>query len=443
MSFPRYERYKDSGIEWLGEIPEHWEIKKLKYLGEALIGLTYDPSDVVGEDGTLVLRSSNVQNGKIVFEDNVYVRKIIPEKLITKTGDILICSRNGSRALIGKNAEIGTESTGLTFGAFMTIFRSKYNNYLSYIFNSSLFKFQSGSFLTSTVNQLTTSNLYTFEVPFPPIAEHKHIANFLDRETTIINELIVEQQRLIELLKEKRQAVISHAVTKGLNPDVPMKDSGIEWLGDVPEHWEVKKLGFICKKIGSGKTPLGGSTTYIDSGVLFIRSQNVYDEGLIIDDVVYIAEQTDSEMSFSRVFPGDILLNITGASLGRTCLVPDNFVPANVNQHVCIIRLAEINFRSYIAMVMKSNFIKVQIDAIQNGAAREGLNFEQISRLSFGLPSIDEQAQIVSFLECETIKIDELTTEAEKAIELLKERRTALISAAVTGKIDVRGLVER
>lgn len=210
------------------------------------------------------------------------------------------------------------------------------------------------------------------------------------------------------------------------------KDSGVEWLGEVPEHWKVKRLGFLCEKIGSGKTPLGGSTTYTDSGILFIRSQNVYDEGLKIDDVVFITEQADSEMSNSRVVSGDILLNITGASLGRSCLVPNNFGPANVNQHVCIIRLKEINFKSYLAMVMKSSFFKMQIDAIQNGAAREGLNFEQISKLSLVLPPIEEQSKIATFLDRETAKIDELIAEQQRLIELLKEKRQAVISHAVT-----------
>jgi type I restriction enzyme S subunit len=207
-------KMKDSGVEWLGEIPEHWEVKRLKFLGQAIIGLTYDPSEVVEEgDGILVLRSSNVQGGQIVFDDNVFVRKAVPEKILTKLGDILICSRNGSRALIGKNAVINDDSVGLTFGAFMTIFRSKHNPYLSYVFNSSLFEFQSGSFLTSTVNQLTTSNLYSFEVPLPPNEEQFEIASFLDRETSRIDTLISETKKLIDLLKEYRSSLITAAVT--------------------------------------------------------------------------------------------------------------------------------------------------------------------------------------------------------------------------------------
>ncbi|UIZ56733.1 restriction endonuclease subunit S [Acinetobacter sp. SCLZS86] len=205
---------KDSGVEWLGEVPEHWELKKLKYLGEAIIGLTYSPDDIVDEgEGTLVLRSSNVQNKKLVFNDNVYVNRDIPEKLRTKRNDILICARNGSRALIGKNALIDERAEGVSFGAFMSIFRSKYNNYLSKVFNSSLFEYQSGTFLTATINQLTTGNLNSFEVPLPPFEERELIVSTLDNETTKIDSLIVKAESAIQLMQERRTALISAAVT--------------------------------------------------------------------------------------------------------------------------------------------------------------------------------------------------------------------------------------
>ena len=142
---------KDSSVEWLGQVPEHWEVKRLKYLGEAIIGLTYAPENVTDDSGTLVLRSSNVQVGKIALHNNVYVNVAPPDELITRAGDILICSRNGSRALIGKNARIETSSAGMTFGAFMTIYRSPFNDYLTWVFNSFLFEAQSGAFMSSTI----------------------------------------------------------------------------------------------------------------------------------------------------------------------------------------------------------------------------------------------------------------------------------------------------
>lgn len=208
-------KMKDSGIEWIGEIPEGWEVKKLKFLGKAIIGLTYAPEEITynNEKGTLVFRSSNVQNGSIVYDDNVYVDKDIPYNLRTVEGDILICSRNGSRDLIGKNAIIGAEDAGKSFGAFMTIFRSQYNSFIYYIFNSIMFKYLSGSFLTSTVNQLTTGNLNNMIVPFPPREVQREIVVHLNAETIRIDALVADIQTQIEKLQEYRQSVISEAVT--------------------------------------------------------------------------------------------------------------------------------------------------------------------------------------------------------------------------------------
>lgn len=203
---------KDSGVEWLGQVPAHWIVKKLGYIGEAIIGLTYSPDDI-SDTGVLVLRSSNVQSGRLSFEDNVFVDKVIPEKLRTQKNDILICSRNGSRELIGKNALIDESAVGQTFGAFMTIFRSDVNFYLSQVFNSHIFSAQAGSFMTSTVNQLTTGNLNSFLVPMPPLQEMREIAIYLDRVLEEIDELIVESSTLRQVLTERRSALISAAVT--------------------------------------------------------------------------------------------------------------------------------------------------------------------------------------------------------------------------------------
>jgi type I restriction enzyme S subunit len=205
---------KDSGVEWLGEIPSHWEVVKLKYIGKAFIGLTYNPENVTDEEnGTLVFRASNVQDEKIVFDDNVYVKMEIPERLITKVGDILICVRSGSRDLIGKNALIDEKSAGHAFGAFMTVFRSDINYFLSYVFKSQLFKVQSGIFNTSTVNQLTQGSLYSFQVAIPPFGEQEEIIQVLNNELAQIDETTNRVATQIELLQEYRTALISEAVT--------------------------------------------------------------------------------------------------------------------------------------------------------------------------------------------------------------------------------------
>jgi len=293
----------------------------------------------------------------------------------------------------------------------------------------------------ATIAHFTNDKFSAFRIPLPPLAEQKDIAAFLDRETAKIDGLIAKKEQLIALLAEQRTALISRAVTKGLDASVEMKPSGVTWLGDVPAHWEVWKLAHLTTRIGSGKTPTGGAEVYQTEGVLFLRSQNVYDEGLHLNDVAYIDEKTDKEMSWSRTKPNDILLNITGASLGRTCLVPRDIKRANVNQHVCVIRLKENDFSKFVAHYLKSKQAKSFYDLAQTGSAREGLNFEQIGAFPIPLPPLAEQKEIAAFLDRETAKIDALSTKITTAIDHLKEYRTALISAAVTGKIDVREAV--
>ncbi|MFT3688879.1 restriction endonuclease subunit S [Paenirhodobacter sp.] len=213
---------KPSGVEWLGDIPEGWEVQKLKYLGEAITGLTYSPDDV-DDAGLLVLRSSNVQGGRICLEDNVYVASVVPERLLARQGDILICSRNGSRALIGKNAVIEGEAVNKTWGAFMTMFRGDMNDFLYFVMNSAIFQYQSASFLTSTINQLTIGNLNSMEVPVPAREEQREIIDYLQKVTAQLDTLTETAASAITLLQERRSALISAAVTgkidvRGLAP---------------------------------------------------------------------------------------------------------------------------------------------------------------------------------------------------------------------------------
>src|SRR5690554_6020412 len=193
----KYNSYKDSGIEWIGEIPEHWKVTRMKFLGNAIGGVTYSPNDVVEskEEGILVLRSSNIQKSQLRLKDNVYIKAEVVDKKILLNGDILICSRNGSKHLIGKNICIDERTEGSTFGAFMMIFRSKNWKFLSHFFNSPIFKSQSGLFLTSTINQLTSGTLNNFYIAIPnSIEEQTSLANYLDVKTFKIDKLISKKK---------------------------------------------------------------------------------------------------------------------------------------------------------------------------------------------------------------------------------------------------------
>ncbi|MDH1305355.1 restriction endonuclease subunit S [Pseudomonas fulva] len=214
------------------------------------------------------------------------------------------------------------------------------------------------------------------------------------------------------------------------------KDSGVEWLARVPEHWQVKQLKYLTSHIGSGKTPSGGAEVYQDAGVLFLRSQNVYEDGLRLDDAAFISDEVDEEMKGSRVMPGDVLLNITGASIGRSCQVPEVFERANVNQHVCIIRGEQPVDSKWISRCLPSKAVQAQIDFSQNGAGREGLNFEQIGNMFIALPHAKEVDEIASRLDHETARIDALIKKKTRFIEMLREKRQALIINAVTKGLD-------
>ena len=205
---------KDSGIEWIGQIPQHWEVRKLKTIGDYRNGLTYSPEDICEENnGTLVLRSSNIKNGKISFNDNVYVSSNIPEILKVKKGDILICSRNGSKDLIGKNALI-TEDINASFGAFMMIFRCKCPQYLYNVLNSHIFSYYLGSFFTSTINQLTGKNFGSMDIVYcPNINEQNQINDYLEKKCSEIDKTIEDKEKLIEKLVEYKKSLIYECVT--------------------------------------------------------------------------------------------------------------------------------------------------------------------------------------------------------------------------------------
>lgn len=437
--YKAYPEYKTTGLGWLTEIPDHWEVKKLKYLGQAIIGLTYSPDDVVDEgEGTLVLRSSNVQNGKLEFLDNVYVRKSIPLHLKVKEGDILICARNGSRALIGKNAKITKDAEGMTFGAFMSIFRSKYNNYLSHVFASALFEYQSSSFLTATINQLTTSNLNSFEIPLPPQTEQDRIVNFLDHETTKIDNLIEKQQQLIDLLKEKRQAVISHAVTKGLNPDVPMKDSGVEWLGDIPSHWlctKIKHIALLTPKKSSVNFKDNDECTFIPMEKLK-RNSLVTDESKLIRDVISgYTYFEDDDLLLAKVTPCFENKNI---AVARGLVNSIGFG----STEIYVLRPTEkirVNYLLY--RLQEDNFIRAATAAMIGAGGLKRVPSDFLLNYPIAIPPKPEMDAIVAYLNAQEVHYDLMEKNATQAVQLLQERRTALISAAVTGKIDVRDWV--
>lgn len=436
----KYNSYKDSGIEWIGEIPSHWEVKKVNYCFEQ-IGSGTTPTagqPEYYENGNFNWLQTGDLNDSEIFETS---KKITQEALNEYSTlkfypeNSLVIAMYG--ATIGKTGLLKIEST--TNQACCVLSKPKKLNYkfsfywLNYVKPHVISLSYGGG--QPNINQ---EQIRSLKIQCPPLSEQTAIAAYLDRKTAEIDALIADKKRLLALYEEEKTAIINQAVTKGINPDVPMKDSGIEWLGEIPAHWEVKRLKMIVSKIGSGITPSGGASVYLTSGIPLLRSQNIHFDGLKLDDVAFISEEIDESMSNSRIQDGDVLLNITGASIGRCFFVPVGFGRGNVNQHVCIIRpiIKKID-TLYLNMLMRSEIGQIQIKLQQTGANREGLNFEQLKNFILPIPHVNEQQSIVRHIETECARIDAHIARTTALIELLTEYRTALISEVVTGKINV------
>lgn len=412
----RYEKYKSSDIDWIGEIPSHWNLKKLKYIGESIIGITYSPDDVTNDDtGFLVLRSSNIQNGKLDFEDNIFVQKQIQEKHITKPGDILLCARNGSAHLVGKSALIGENDSGKTFGAFMTVFRSEVGRFLFYFFNSQVFKSQTGLFSTSTINQLTSDTLNNMFVALPSDkAEQTAIANFLDEKTKAIDTLISNKQKLIELLKEERTAIINEALS-----------------GD-GKNWDKKKISYGFKKIGSGTTPASGSEEYYNGTINWLQTGDLHDSEINFTSKK-ITEKATKDYSILRMFPkGSLVVAMYGATIGKVGILN---IETTTNQACCV--LADPIAFDVIFVFWWFVGNRDLVISKSYGGGQPNISQELIRSLRLPCPPLEEQKQIAQNIQTQAQRIESTISKIEKEIELLNEYRTALISEVVTGKIKV------
>lgn len=433
----QYEKYKDSKVEWIGQIPFEWNTIKLKWITPVKRGASPRPIDDLkyfDENGEFAwVRISDVTASDRYLESTTERLSELGSSLSVKRypGDFFV-SIAGS---VGK--PIITKIKCCIHDGFVWFPDLKINpEYLFYIFQTGL-PFLGLGKLGTQLN-LNTETIGDITIPNIPTKEIDKIVQYLDHQTGIIDQLIQQKQKLIELLKEKRQAVINEAVTKGLNPNAKMKNSGIDWLGEVPEEWKLTPLKFISAKIGSGMTPKGGAEVYTEEGVIFIRSQNVHFDGLRLDDVAKIDSETHQKMSNSKVQVNDVLLNITGASIGRCCVVNIE-EEMNVNQHVCIIRPKTSKVISeYLNLVLQSDIGQAQVRMELTGGNRDGLTFEAIKAFIIPLPDTAIQNNIVNQVGKLINQLIFIETRVLSQIEKLKEYRQSLISEAVTGKIDVR-----
>jgi type I restriction enzyme S subunit len=420
----KYPKYKTSGIEWIGDIPAHWDLATVGRLNNTGRGRVISAIEIGENIGDYPVYSSQTENDGIMGYLNTYDFE----------GEYVTWTTDGANAGTVFYREGQFNCTNVCGTIQPKNWEQIDLKFLPYFLNLGT-KFS----VRLDINPKLMNNMMgKIPLVIPPKPEQTVIANFLDKKTAQIDKLITNKQKLIELLKEERMAIINKTVTRGINPNVKLKPSGVDWLGDIPEHWEVKKLKYVVSKVGSGITPRGGANVYQNDGIPLLRSQNIYNDGLRLEDVVYISEEIDNEMSNSRINDNDVLLNITGASIGRCFYVPEGFGKGNVNQHVCIIRpIKDKILTKYVHLLLISGYGQALIDYCQNGANREGLNFQEIKSFDLPLPKIEEQIKIIQNIAIETKRIDATIFKIENEIELMQEYRTALISEVVTGKIKV------
>jgi type I restriction enzyme S subunit len=434
MKYQTYPAYKDSGVEWLGDVPEHWEVVQSRRL-------FLQRKERARPDDEQLTAS---QKHGVIFQkeymelENQRVVQVITGLEILKhvePNDFVISMRSFQGGLEW------CKYVGSVSSAYIGLIPIKWiiPDFFAYLFKCSPYiqALQSTSNLVRDGQALRFENFSQVNLLKIPNHEQQKIAQFLDHETAKIDTLIEKQQRLIELLKEKRQAVISHAVTKGLNPNAPMKESGVEWLGDVPEHWFVVPIKRICEvKDGTHETP-----QYVDKSELsfpLVTSKDFEGNFICFENAKYISKEDHLEIiKRSNTETGDILMSMIGGNIGKALIVGEdnNFSIKNV----ALFKTKQNDFLArYILFYLQSGLLDIQISLLSRGGAQGFLSLGDIRNLIFFKIPTAEIHEIVTYLNEHTIKFDELIGRANFAIELMQERRTALISAAVTGKIDVR-----
>lgn len=448
MSFPRYPNYKDSGVEWLGAVPEHWSVRRLKRACHVFPS-NVDKKSHDGETPVKLCNYTNVYYNETITAEMEFMAATASADQIAKFtlrgGDTIITKDSETADDIAIGAYVQADLPGVVCGYHLSMVRPMADTdgaFVKRLFDSTYAK----SCFAVRANGLTRVGLGQYELdnvelPFPPLPEQTQIAAFLDRETAKIDALVAEQRRLMELLKEKRQAVISHAVTRGLNPGAPMKPSGIEWLGDVPAHWEVTPLKYVLT-LRSGGTPSKANIDYWDGDVPWASSKDLKSE-VLSDTQDHITQRALDDGVAALVSAGSLLIVVRGMILIHTFPVVKALVPMAINQDLkALTPSIKLNV-DFLAWLLRgaSRETLGRIDEAAHGT--KVLRIEAWTSMALPIPPLDEQLKIVRDIIDNMNKLDALTAEAQRAIDLLQERRIAMISAAVTGQIDLRTLTEQ
>ncbi|MBQ4837353.1 restriction endonuclease subunit S [Pseudoalteromonas luteoviolacea] len=434
-----YPEYKDSQDSLLGDVPKHWQLTRVKYVAELTpkkpmvdrsIDCSFIPMEKLKTDSIILdetKKVGDVYDGYTYFADgDILLAKVTP---CFENKNIAIASGLKNKIGFG-SSEIYTIRASVKVDKRFLFYRLQEDGFMDMAIGS-----MTGAGGLKRVPSETITN-YTYASPSE--GEQTQIANYLDHETAKIDTLIEKQQQLIKLLKEKRQAVISHAVTKGLNPEVRLKDSGVEWLGDVPEHWRIKRLRYL----GTCQNGINIGADSFGSGYPFISYGDAYKNEVLPENGSGLVQSTEQDREIYSVKTGDVIFTRTSETVeeigfSSTCLktVKDATFAG------FLIRFrpeTDALFSGFSKYYFRSSLMRVFFIKEMNLVTRASLSQDLLKKLSVALPPINEQKKIAEYLDKQSDAFDKLVLNAELSIQLLNERRTALISAAVTGKIDVR-----
>jgi type I restriction enzyme S subunit len=443
-----YPRYKSSEVEWLGDLPEHWAVKRLRrVLVESLQYGANESAELDDPDLPRYVRITDVhENGTLRPETFRSLPKDVAAPYLLQDGDLLF-ARSGATS--GKTF-LYQSSWGVCAYAGYLI-RARMNQqkavpaFIKYFTTStSYWQWLSSIFIQSTIQNVSAEKYADLQLSLPPLPEQRAIAGFLDRETARVDRLVAKKRELIERLKEKRTALISRTVTRGLPPaaaglpeNPPLKPSGLDWLGDIPNHWDIKPVKFVAR-IGNGSTPSRDNPSYWEEGDYPWLNSSVVNQETISEAEDFVTTVALRECHLPKIAPPAVLIGITGQ--GRTRGMASTLMfEATINQHVAFLKpypsRADVGF---LRRVFDMVYLFLRSESDGGGSTKGAITCEQIANLKIPIPPLPEQASIAAYLDKQTGKLDALVGKVEEAVERLQEYRTALITAAVTGKIDVR-----
>lgn len=445
----RYEKNKPSGVEWIGKIPKHWEAKRLKFNTyiKARVGWHGLKADEFSlADGVFCVTGTDLQNGEINWENcyRVSEERYEEDPYIQLRENDLLITKDGT---IGKVAVVKNLNERATLNSGVFVVRPERKEYVTPFMYWALqspvfFEYVNYTSKGSTINHLYQETFFNLPFILPLPEEQTAIANYLDEKTAQIDTLIANKQKLIDLLKEERTAIINHAVTKGINPKAKCKPSGIEWLGDIPAHWEVKKLKYYIDILTDYTA--NGSFAGLAENVQYYTTPNFSRLVRLTDlrehltnDGMYVDEHAHHFLKKSSLYGGEILLANVGAYAGLVCKMPAINYPATLGPNMFLLKFEKDLDNDYAYFLLAADIVESQLKLVSISTAQPKLNKDNVKDVLVVVPPLEEQKDILNFIETKTEKVDTILLKTNKEIELLQEYRMALISEVVTGKVKV------